>query len=92
MDGKKVMQEIRKAHFERMKERFNRYCPIDEPEKITMTANVYESLVYMLRSEVELRITDQKDKPKAYIFGMEIEVIDENSGYFSIGGLMKGVG
>ena len=85
MNGRKVMEEIRKARWERLKD------TIDEPDKITMTRNVFDALILEVSSNVQLRVADQKKEPKAYIFGMEIEVIDENSGYFSIGGLMKGV-
>lgn len=85
MNGRKVMEEIRKARWERLKD------TIDEPDKITMTRNVFDALILEVSSNVQLRVADQKDEPKAYIYGMEIEIIDDDRGYFSIGGLMKGV-
>ena len=85
MDGMKVIEEIKKACWERLKD------TIDGMDRITMTRNVFDAIVIALRADLSFLVTDPKEEPKPYIFGMEIEVIDETSGYFSIGGLMKGV-
>ena len=85
MDGRKVMEEIKKARWEMLKN------TIDNPDKITMTQNVFDAIVCALHQDLQLRVVNPKDEPKAYIYGMEIEIIGDGRGYFSIGGLMKGV-
>lgn len=91
MKGRKIIEEIREARIEWMKDALSKWNTIDEPDKITMTRDVFDAIVFTLRSEVQFRVINPKDEPRSYIFGMEIEIIDNGLGCFSIGGLMKGV-
>ena len=86
MNGQKVFEQIREARWEQLKNPFD-----NSGNKITMTRNVYEELERVCFSHILVHAPQADEEPKCTIFGMEIEVIDEAEGFFSIGGLMKGI-
>ena len=85
MDGKLIFEEIKKARWDRIKEM------VFEPQRITMTRNVYEELERECTPYIIVHAPKKCEEPKCSIFGMEIEVIDDSVGCFSIGGLMRGI-
>ena len=83
MNVLQVLEQIRSARWERLKD------VIDEPDKITMTRNVFDEL--MKSCTIQIHTDNMGEDIKCKLYGMEVEVIDNAEGFFSIGGKMEGV-
>jgi len=87
MNIQKLFADIKQQRIELMKKDMN----IEPPKKISITRGVFDKIV-KYSNDVYCVCPKDGEQPGFALFGMEIEIIEPaEEGYFSVGGIMKGV-